>query len=285
MKTKIKLFLIAILLVTNHLSAQKKWFPGHYVNHNPDDYTTSNSDLSFLKSADGAVFQGMFMYVTWGQIETTKDTYRWDKIDAVLNALPPGKKLAVSLSWQGWSKLQACPADMIDKVEFDGGQYIKKGLYPFATIYMTSTMNRYLDFVKKFAERYDTVQKLAFVTTAEIPFENEVKGPQFNLTTARANIFRLPSEFIPSFKKTPSGILGAWWSFGDNTNAESQFVEETTMPEEVSVFPMLCVWLVRAIICTSEMKFLQMQVNGPVGWGLNGATCCRIGPAPLSLRI
>jgi len=227
MKTKIRLFLIAILFITNHLSAQKKWFPGHYVDHNPDDYTTSNSDLSFLKSADGALFQGMFMYVTWGQIETTKDTYRWDKIDAVLNALPPGKKLAVSLSWQGWSKLQACPADMIDKVEFDSGQYIKKGLYPFATIYMTSTMNRYLDFVKKFAERYDTVQKLAFVTTAEIPFENEVKGPQFNLTTARANIFRLPSAFIPSFKKTPSGILGAWWSFGDNTNAEQQFVEAT----------------------------------------------------------
>jgi len=223
------LFLQIIQLQTNSevAAAPKKWFPGHYVDHNPDDYSTTNSDITFLKNADGALFQGMFMYVTWGQIETTKDTYRWDKIDGILNALPSGKKLAVSLSWQGWSKLQACPSDMLDNVEFDGGQYVKKGIYPFATIYMTSTMNRYLDFVKKFAERYDVNPKLAFVTTAEIPFEDEVKGPQFNMTTARANFLRLPSEFIPLFKNTPSGILGAWWSFSDNTNAEPKFAADT----------------------------------------------------------
>ena len=219
--------LSVIFTLTALAGTPKKWFPGHYIDHNPDDYTTSNSDLTFLKSADGALFQGMFMYVTWGQIETTKDTYRWDKIDGVLNALPQGKKLAVSLSWQGWSKLQACPSDMLGKVEFDSGQYVKKGLYPFATIYMTSTMNRYLDFVKKFAERYDTNPKLAFVATAEIPLESEVKGPQYSHVTARSNIFRLPSEFIPLFKSTPSGILGAWWSFSDNANAEPKFAADT----------------------------------------------------------
>lgn len=228
-----KIFFFTIVLLTTSIfqfllaGTPKKWFPGHYVYHNTDDYSTSNSDITFLNSADGAIFQGMFMYVTWGQIETTKDTYRWDKIDGVLNALPPGKKLAVSLSWQGWSKLQACPADMINNVEYDSGQYIKKGLYPFATIYMTSTMNRYLDFVRKFAERYDTNPKLAFVTTAEIPFEDEVKGPKYNVIIARSNIFRLPSEFIPLFKYTPSGILGAWWSFGDNANAEAKFAADT----------------------------------------------------------
>lgn len=65
----------------------KKWFPDHFIVHNPDDYSTSNSDITFLKSADGNVFQGLFRYVTWGQIETTKDTYRWDKIDNNLRSM------------------------------------------------------------------------------------------------------------------------------------------------------------------------------------------------------
>jgi hypothetical protein len=223
------LFLTIVQLQTNAEAATtpKKWFPGHYVYHDSDDYSTSNSDLTFLKNANGAVFQGMMMYVTWGQIETTKDTYRWDKIDAVLKALPKGKKLAVSLSWQGWGKLQTCPSDMLDNIDYDGGQHISGKGFPFATVYMTSTMNRYLAFVKKFAERYDTVPNLAFVTTAEIPFGTDVRGPLFNEATARTNYYRLPNEMIGYFKNTICGILGAWWSFGDNANAEPKFAADT----------------------------------------------------------
>jgi len=56
------LFLQIIQLQTNSevAAAPKKWFPGHYVDHNPDDYSTTNSDITFLKNADGALFQGMF---------------------------------------------------------------------------------------------------------------------------------------------------------------------------------------------------------------------------------
>lgn len=228
---KIIVFLLLLFSITIfqfvRAGTPKKWFPGHYIFHTPDDYTTSNSDLTFLSSEDGALFQGLMMYITWGQIETTKDSYRWDKIDGVLQSLPAGKKLAVSLSWQGWSKLQACPGDMIDNAEFDSGQHVKKGLYPFATIYLTKTMDRYLDFVRKFADRYDANPKIAFVTTAEIPFDPDARGPLYNAATAAANIFRLPSEMIPMFKFTPCGILGAWWSFGNNANSEAKLVSDT----------------------------------------------------------
>lgn len=206
----------------------KKWFPGHYVMLQPDTYSTNNKSFRVLQGPDGKLFRGLFMYVTWGQIETNRNAFCWDKIDTLLQGLPPGKKLAFSLSWQGWGGVpQACPADMVDQPAYDGGQRVRSAHQQlsgirFATIHMPSTMERYLAFTKAFAARYDTDPRLAFVTTAEIPYESSLKVGQYHEATARANLHRL-TTMVQQFPQTPCGVLGAWWSFGGGDSEKDKF--------------------------------------------------------------
>lgn len=220
----------------NRSAAAKKWFPGHYVMLPPDTYSTDNKPFRILEGRDGKLFEGLYMYVTWGQIETTEGTWRWEKIDTLLDGLPKGKKAAFGLSWQGWGGAQACPSDMLDHPRYDGGQRerapeqhkdsgksMRSGV-KFATIHMPSTMDRYLAFTKAFAGRYDADPRLAFITTAEIPYEASLKTGQFDEKTARANMFRLV-EMVTQFRQTPAGILGAWWSFGGSDAEKDKFAK------------------------------------------------------------
>lgn len=210
----------------------KKWFPGHYVMLEPDTYSTDNKSFRVLKGPDGKLFQGLFMYVTWGQIETDKNAFCWEKIDTLLRALPAGKRIAFSLSWQGWGGAQACPSDMMDDPVYDGGhrvrgtksgggRQLRSGVH-FATIHMPSTMDRYLAFTKAFAARYDSDPRLAFVTTAETPYEASLKVGQYKEATARACMLRL-AEMVQQFPRTPCGALGAWWSFGGGDVEKDKF--------------------------------------------------------------
>lgn len=212
----------------------KKWFPGHYVMLEPDTYATNNKSFRVLRGADGRLFEGLFMYVTWGQIETNRGAFCWSKIDTLMNALPDGKKIGFSLSWQGWGGAQACPGDMIGNALYDGGQreraakqasgrVLRSGVR-FATIHMPSTMDRYLAFAKAFAARYDADPRLAFVTCAEIPYEASLKVGQYDEAQARASIFRL-ADMVRLFPHTPCGVLGAWWSFGGADAEKSRFAQ------------------------------------------------------------
>jgi hypothetical protein len=220
--------------LTSTPASAKKWFPGHYVMLQPDTYSTDNKSFRVLKGPDGKLFQGIYMYATWGQIETRQGSYQWKKIDTLLNGLPEGKKAAFGLSWQGWGGAQACPSDMIGNPAYDGGQrvrgakrasgrQVKSGVH-FATIHLNSTMDRYLAFTKAFAARYDADPRLAFITSAEIPYEASLKVGQFNEATARANMFRLV-EMVKYFPRTPCGILGAWWSFGGGDSEKDRFAK------------------------------------------------------------
>lgn len=229
MKLLLRTFLFGSLVLTIFFCAdaqsQVKWFPGHYIDAGIDQYDTGTTAMNTLKGANGYLFQGIFTYVTWHEIETTSGTFHWNKIDNLLDALPAGKKLAVSLSWQAWtSGVQACPDDMKDNPEYDQGQRSRNGKY-FSTIHMTTTMNRYLAFAEAFAKRYDSDPRLAFVTSAEIPYNDVLKVGLYNESTARANIFRLVSEMIGYFKNTPCGILGAWWSFGGGATQMENFTQ------------------------------------------------------------
>lgn len=224
--------LLALLATTGSAAPAgtvKKWFPGHYVMLPPDTYSTDNKTFRVLSGRDGKLFQGIYMYATWGQIETTEGSFDWEKIDTLLDGLPRGKKAAFGLSWQGWGGAQACPNDMLDNPRYDGGQRErtserKRSGVHFATIHMPSTMDRYLAFTKAFATRYDADPRLAFITTAEIPYEPSLKVGQYQEKTARANVFRLV-EMVKQFRQTPSGILGAWWSFGGGDGEKDKFAK------------------------------------------------------------
>lgn len=214
-------------------AAAKKWFPGHYLMLDADNYSADNKPFRVLRGPDGRLFVGLFMYVTWGQIETGRGVFQWEKIDRLLNALPPGKKFAFCLSWQGWAGgLQACPGDMLDNPDYDGGQRVRSADsaskkiagVKFATIHHPATMDRYLAFVRAFAARYDADERLAFVTSAEIPYEPSLKVGQYHESTARAAIFRL-AEMPAFFPRTPSGVLGAWWSFGGGDRERDRFAQ------------------------------------------------------------
>jgi hypothetical protein len=174
------------------------------------------------------------MYVTWGQIETDRGVFQWEKIDRILDALPPGKKFAFSLSWQGWGGVQACPADMLSDPVYDGGQRVRAskaasgrqrraGVH-FATVHLPATMERYLAFAKAFAARYDADPRLAFVTSAEIPYDASLKVGPYDEATARACMFRL-AEMVGYFPQTPCGVLGAWWSFGGGEAEQNRFAQ------------------------------------------------------------
>jgi hypothetical protein len=218
---------ISILFFQSDAYSQttKKWFPGHYVDAGVDEYSTTSKGMRILGGTDGWIFKGLFIYVTWQQIETTKDVYQWSRIDNLLSALPAGKKLALAVQWQAWSSgVQACPDDMLGNPLYDGGQRSRDGKW-FSTIHMTATMDRYLAFLRAIADRYDNDERLAFVTSGEIPYENSLKVGLYNEATARANMFRLAEEMPVIFKKTVSGILGAWWSFGGGDTEKNRFAQ------------------------------------------------------------
>ena len=212
----------------------KKWFPGHYVMLQPDTYSTDNKTFRVLKGADGKLFEGLFMYVTWGQIETNKDVFCWDKIDTLLNGLPKGKKVAFSLSWQGWGGVQACPSDMIDDPVYDGGQRVRgaksgggrqlrSGVH-FATIHMPSTMDRYLAFTKAFAARYDADPRLAFVTTAETSLRGQSQRRPIQGSHG-TGLHVAPYGDGAALPHTPCGALGAWWGFGGGDAEKDKFAK------------------------------------------------------------
>ncbi len=110
---------------------------------------------------------------------------------------------------------------MFDHPDNDGGQRVRSGGaagkkiagVKFATSHHPTAMDRYLAIVRAFATRYDADERLAFVTSAETPYEPSLKGGLYREATARAAIFRL-TEMPAFFARTPSGVLGAWWSFG-----------------------------------------------------------------------
>jgi len=94
---------------------EKKWFPGNYIMASENDFQCKSKGWEVIKGKNGDLFQGVYLYVTWSEIESSKNTYHWEKIDALLNALPKGKKLILSLAWQAWHGTNApCPSDMID---------------------------------------------------------------------------------------------------------------------------------------------------------------------------
>lgn len=217
--TAMAVFAGLFCLTFGETAAPKKWFPGHYLMNEPDEYETRSKGYRILHGKDGALFKGSFLYVTWGQIETRRGVFHWEKIDGLLDGLPPEKKLIVSLSWQAWAGAfrLPCPEDMLTEPAYDGGFRKKNTGAPFSTIHMPATMTRYLAFVEEFAKRYDSDDRLALVLTAEIPYENEIKKGGYVESTARTNILRL-TNFVHCFRKTPVGILGAWWSFGGKLN-------------------------------------------------------------------
>lgn len=203
----------------------KKWFPGHYLMASENDFNRTSGGWTNLRGANGYLFEGIWLYVTWGEIETGLNTYSWDKIDGMLNALPAGKKLGLSLAWQEWNaKIPPCPADMIDDKNtglYRGG-YIGTGTR-YSTFWLNSTMDRYLNFLQKFAERYDTCRRLAFVVTGELSGTAYRNGPGYDANTCLANLMRLP-DFIAYFKHTPSGMLGDWWPY---LGSMSTFIQKT----------------------------------------------------------
>jgi hypothetical protein len=115
--------------------------------------------------------------------------------------------------------------DMIGNPTYDGGDQLSRKGAQFCSVYMTATMRRYLDFVRRFAARYDTNEKLAFVTSAEIPMDSMAKGPGYVQSVAQANMMTLAKEFPRAFRRTPSGILGAWWSHGGGPAVREQFAQ------------------------------------------------------------
>jgi hypothetical protein len=206
--------LLVLATLSVSVAAQKKWFPGHYLMATENDFAMTGKPWSILKGSDGYLFQGIWLYVTWGEIETGLNTYRWDKIDNMLNALPVGKKLGLSLAWQEWhAAIDPCPADMID--DKDTGLY--RGGYigtdtRYSTFYLTSTMDRYLAFMRSFSARYDTSSKIAFIMTGELAGTAYRDGPGYSATTTLQNLYRLP-QLISFFRLTPSGVLTNWWPY------------------------------------------------------------------------
>ena len=226
--------------------AEKKWFPGQYVMVSPDVYHSEEKPYRVLRGSDGHLFAGLFMYVTWGEIETARGKFAWEKIDRILDALPRGKKFAFSLSWQGWHGAEACPPDMRGNPLYDGGQRVRESRSAggatrvsgvrFATIHHPATMERYLAFVKAFAERYDADPRLAFVTSAEIPYEQSLHVGLYQEATARQSIFRLV-EMIGYFPRTPCGVLGAWWPLAAATGSATALRRPFSRREGASGFP------------------------------------------------
>jgi hypothetical protein len=214
---------------------ETKWFPGNYVSGGQDNYSPDSEAMQVLEGGDGYLFQGMYTQITWHEIEETAGTYHWEKIDDLLDSLPEGKKLAVTLTWLAWKPgVHACPEDMKENIaEYDGGEKMipSSGRW-CSTIYMPQTMTRYLAFVKAFADRYDSDERLALVTTSEISYNNEIKDGQYQEKTAAENAYRL-TELSSYFERTPCGIHGAWWPYRFEDGREEAEADENRFVESV----------------------------------------------------
>jgi hypothetical protein len=236
----------------------KKWFPGHYIDNGVDAYDLTPKTKSILFGPDARLITGVFIYATWSIHETSYGVFNFDNIRKLLSQLPVGKKLALSLAWQAWGGKIASPvpADMVGKVGYDQGYRISSKGHPFATIHMKSTMDRYLRFVRAFAKEFDNDPRLAFVTTAEIPYEKELHVGQYTYTQHRDNLFRMATLFPAIFPKTPAGILGAWWP-GPSIDRQ-KFVDLTLAAKGGFGFPDICV--------DTQENFLPSVVQNAGKW-------------------
>ena len=225
------LIVLGLFLCNTVSNSQKRWYPGHYVGYSNDTYDKSSKAISFLNGPNGYLFEGLYMKIYWSDIEKDKDVYDWSIVDNFLPLIPAGKKFACNLAPQSWHANQhVCPKDMIGNPIFDGGEQwmdtanVSKGdTCWYSTIYMNTTMDRYLAFVKAFADRYDNDERFAFVTSGEIQLDPVARGKQYNENTAVSNWYRMANYFPSCFKNTVSGVTGAGWSFHKGTpgfNAE-----------------------------------------------------------------
>lgn len=207
----------------------KKWYPGHYLHNGVDNFLVFTPRVkNIITSEDGRIFEGVTMYTTWSRLELTRNKFDFDKMEKFLDLLPKDKKAACFLSWQSWPNGPAvpCPADMVGKAMYDGGYRKPKDgrTWPFSTIHMESTMIRYLEFVDKFAQHFDSDPRLAFVTTAELPYDRTLQIGQFNRQIAHSNYVRMAKHFPKAFSKTVAGALGAWYPFG-GVDARKEFAD------------------------------------------------------------
>lgn len=200
----------------------KKWFPGHYTMAEPD--VTPNPSIkpwARLSGPGSEKLAGVKQYIAWRRVEPTLGTFVWDPIHALLDSLD-GKKAIISLATQGWNETLVpvpCPADMVGSSMYDGGYRTKSGgggLVPNATIHMASTMDRYLAMCAAFAAEFDNDERLALVTTMEIPYDEDykVRPPvgQYDDAVFRAQLYKLAQTFPTLFRRTPAISLGAWWA-------------------------------------------------------------------------
>jgi hypothetical protein len=211
----------------------KKWFPGHYLSAEPDNVTGTHKAFTRLAGPDGDLFTGLFMYKTWSTMEPTFRAWDWSSVYAILDWLPPGKKAALSLAWQSWSSNLVpvpCPADtLIAGPIFDGGYRTAArpaGDIPFATMHMPAMMDRYLEFAQAFADEFDADERLAWIYTAEIAYDAQVRtGPHYVAATAAEQWLKLSREFPKLFTRTVAGSLGAFWPHGNATANTAQFAQ------------------------------------------------------------
>lgn len=217
----------------------KKFYPGHYIGLGVDAFDIRPAIQREL-AADH--WRGVFTYLTWGLVEPEKGVYRFDDVRALLDALPAGKKLGVSLAWQNWSGAGSpVPADMLKGSQYDGGYRIrvaegKKAGVGFACVHMPAVMDRYLAFVRAFARAFDGDDRLAFVTSAEIPYETSLRVGQYDQAVGLQNMMRLAQAFPRSFGATPTMSLGAWWSWGTAAQGR-QYLASWQMQGGGAAFP------------------------------------------------
>jgi len=59
---------------------EKKWFPGNYIMASENDFQCKSKGWEVIKGKNGDLFQGVYLYVTWSEIESSKKTYHWEKL-------------------------------------------------------------------------------------------------------------------------------------------------------------------------------------------------------------
>lgn len=147
-----------------------KWHPGHGLKAYDDVGKTDALTISdrtavypYLTTSDRITF--VFLGNRWGRSNPAGSTFTWTVIDALLDALPTGKRAILSFDYKAFAggvTTYLCPSDLEES-----HLYVIEGSQSMVAVWRQSVMDRFIAYIQAAGIKYNSDQRVEGVTWSE----------------------------------------------------------------------------------------------------------------------
>lgn len=147
-----------------------KWHPGHGLKAYDDVGKTDALTISdrtavypYLTTSDRITF--VFLGNRWGRSNPAGSTFTWTVIDALLDALPTGKRAILSFDYKAFAggvTTYLCPSDLEES-----HLYVIEGSQSMVAVWRPAVMDRFIAYIQAAGARYNSDPRVEGISWSE----------------------------------------------------------------------------------------------------------------------